>query len=94
MKTIVEGNKELLEDYKYFECKRCGWVGKANKYEYTIIPADYYQTYRVVDCPVCNNRCYEIDNVDRLEEIKNIEKLKTLDFLQWNGSQGKIGEFK
>jgi len=31
MKTIIKGNAELVKDYKYFECKKCGWVGKAEK---------------------------------------------------------------
>lgn len=34
MKTIIQGNADLAKDYKYFECKRCGWAGKAAKDEY------------------------------------------------------------
>ena len=93
MKTIVEGNKDKLKEYKYFECKRCGWVGKADKTEYSHEEFQLKSYYKVA-CPTCGDICYSIQNKDRLEEIKNIEKLKTLDFLQWNGSQGKIGEFK
>ena len=28
MKTIIKGDAELVKDYKYFECKKCGWAGK------------------------------------------------------------------
>ena len=35
MKTIVAGNIDILKGYKYFECKKCGWVEKADKNEYS-----------------------------------------------------------
>ena len=34
MKTLKEGNKEALKEYKYFKCRKCGWIGKAEKSEY------------------------------------------------------------
>lgn len=33
MKTIIQGNADLAKDYKYFECKRCGWAGLARRRE-------------------------------------------------------------
>jgi uncharacterized C2H2 Zn-finger protein len=35
MKTIIAGDRDTLKGYKYFECKKCGWVGKADKDEYS-----------------------------------------------------------
>lgn len=74
MKTIVAGNRDTLKGYKYFECKRCGWVGKADKDEYSTKELQLNYVYTVV-CPICNNLLYSIRDEDRLNEIKSIEKL-------------------
>lgn len=74
MKTIVAGNRDILKRYKYFECSDCGWVGKADKDEYSRGEAQLGYYYTVV-CPICNKLLYSINNEDRLNEIKNIEKL-------------------
>ena len=73
MKTIKYGNKELLKKYKYFECPKCGWIGKAEEKEYEC--EDYYNTqYYWVRCIVCNTRASEIVNKEKLTKVKEIER--------------------
>lgn len=74
MKTIVAGNIDILKGYKYFECKNCGWIGKADRDEYSTKELQLNYIYTIV-CPICNNLLYSIRDEDRLNEIKNIEKL-------------------
>ena len=73
MKTIKHGNRELLKKYKYFECSRCGWVGKAEEGEYQS-DTQYNTTYSWVKCPICLNRAGEIIDINTLEEIKKLEQ--------------------
>lgn len=71
MKTIIEGNKERLKAYKYFECNKCGWAGKADKEEYKFIDC-YQDAYYYVVCPCCNNEAHEV-SAKRRDELHGEE---------------------
>ena len=69
MNTIIQGNKERLKEYKYFECTQCGWAGRADKDEYR--KWDYYNaSYYYIPCPCCNNDANEVDKERKQELIK------------------------
>lgn len=47
MKTLKAGDLGVLKAYKYFKCRTCGWIGKADKDEYVYHDDDYpYVGYR------------------------------------------------
>lgn len=73
MKTIVQGNLEMLKKYKYFECKNCGWIGKAEEKEYKYCDdqreGDRWSSY----CPLCKRLMYSIEDRHKLEQIMLIE---------------------
>lgn len=71
MKTIIEGDKERLKEYKYFECHKCGWAGKADKDEYKYFDC-YQDAYHFVVCPCCNNEVREV-SAKRRDELRNHE---------------------
>lgn len=76
MKTIIQGNLEALKEYKYFECKTCGWIGKAEKSEYEYCgdqhEGDSWRSY----CPCCKHRMFSIEDRHRLEQIIAMEQRK------------------
>lgn len=72
MKTIVEGNFELLAAFKYFKCSCCGWIGKADKNEY-IHDYDRDEDYYSIKCPYCKKTVYSVENNHEIEEIRKIE---------------------
>lgn len=53
MKTIIQGNRELMKKTKYFYCNTCGWAGKADKDEYKEEEIPYQDFYYYVTCPCC-----------------------------------------
>lgn len=71
MKTIIEGDKERLKAYKYFECNKCGWAGKADKDEYKHYD-NYQDCHYYVICPCCNSEVREV-SVKRRDELRNHE---------------------
>ena len=73
MKTIIKGNAELVKDYKYFECKKCGWAGKAEKDEYEYHSDQREGDWARVKCPVCFNLAYDVQDDNRLSQLQSIE---------------------
>lgn len=66
MKTLKEGNKEVLKGYKYFKCRKCGWIGKAEKSEYQYQDGEYQTVgYYYCHCPCCSNDAYEVTTNDK-----------------------------
>ena len=65
MKTIIKGNPNVAKEIKYFKCKRCGWVGSAEKGEYKS-ETQYNETEYWVKCPCCK---YLADEVTDPAEI-------------------------
>lgn len=74
MKTIIQGNAERAKEYKYFECSKCGWIGKAEKGEYEYHSDQYQGDWCRVKCPTCHNVVYSIEKIDKIAEIKALEK--------------------
>ena len=66
MKTLKEGNIEVLKKYKYFKCRQCGWIGKAEKGEYSYhddgLP---YGGYYTCICSCCRSLVYEVKENDK-----------------------------
>lgn len=83
MKTIIQGNRDAVKEYKYFTCSRCGWSGKAEKGEYQSA-TQYNETSYWVRCPCCNYYCAnEITEAAVLARIKQEEaKLDKADYWQ------------
>lgn len=82
MKTLKEGNKEVLKEYKYFKCRKCGWIGKAEKGEYTYIPGEYiYPGYYICTCVCCNGDANEVKESD-----ENYKIIKELDMNEKQGN--------
>ena len=50
MKTIMQGNAERAKEYKYFECSKCGWIGKAEKGEYEYHSDQYQGSWCRIKC--------------------------------------------
>lgn len=73
MKTIIKGNAELAKDYKYFECKKCGWAGKADRNEYEYHDDQREGDWARVKCPVCFGLAYDVKDTNRLSQLQSIE---------------------
>lgn len=72
MRTIVDGSSDILNKVKYFKCNACGWIGAADKDEYTHETwrnEDYY----LINCPFCNGTVYAIESNREIDEIKKME---------------------
>ncbi len=70
MKTIIQGNKDVLKEFKYFQCIVCGWVGKAEKSEYECTGDNNFK----VECPCCSRDTYNVLDKEILETIKKQEQ--------------------
>ena len=68
MTTIIQGNKDLLKEYKYFQCPRCGWIGKAEKTEYKYCGNQIDGDAWKVSCLCCDNTAYDITDKHTLEK--------------------------
>lgn len=69
MTTIIEGNLEVAKEYKYFECLKCGWAGKADKTEYTYCGDQKEGDCWSIKCPCCGSKAYDIQQRNRLAQI-------------------------
>lgn len=58
MITIVQGDKDVLKDYRYFQCRICGWAGKAEKDEYNY--GDQREPDCWMKCPCCKGTAHEV----------------------------------
>lgn len=74
MTTIIQGNKELLKEYKYFKCSTCGWIGKANKDEYKYCGDQCEGDEWFVKCLCCGRRAYSVQNGKDIMAIKAKEE--------------------
>ena len=79
MKTIVSGNKDALKEYKYFECKRCGWAGKADKTEYTYCGDQREGDNWKVKCPCCAGAAHFVEGV-RLQFLRTLEQKNDINY--------------
>ena len=75
MKTLKVGDLGVLKAYKYFRCRTCGWIGKADKDEYIYHDDGYpYVGYYTCQCPYCNNFAYEVkENDAQYQMIKEMD---------------------
>lgn len=71
MTTIIQGNKEMLKEYKYFECGRCGWAGRADKDEYSFWD-NYQDAHYYMSCPCCHVNIREVGKERKKELMKMI----------------------
>lgn len=55
MKTIVAGSLDRLNQVLYFQCEHCGWIGRADKHEYTS-STQHNEPYYYVTCHVVKIR--------------------------------------
>ena len=72
MKTIKEGNYNLINKIFYFSCRNCGWIGLANLQECNV-EAHYNDTFYYVYCPYCAKRVNTVSY--NSEEYKEIDKM-------------------
>ena len=80
MKTIIQGDRDILKEYKYFKCNHCGWTGKAEKKEYKSY-TQYNVTDYFVNCLCCGRAAYEIKDRKVLEDVINMEnKISSEDY--------------
>lgn len=57
MKIIKQGESDLLQKIKRFECRYCKCIFEANNKEY-IDMSQYNNTYYVAECPCCKKKVY------------------------------------
>lgn len=81
MKTIIQGNADLAKDYKYFECKRCGWAGKAARDEYEYHSDQREGDWARVKCPVCFGLVYDVKDAHRLSQLRSLEQTNAKGYL-------------
>ena len=74
MKTILPGNKDLLKEYKYFYCNRCGWAGKAERKEYLYCGNQRDGDEWKVECPCCGAAAYTIQDKKKLAAVQAEEQ--------------------
>lgn len=84
MKTIIQGNAESAKEYKYFECKKCGWAGKASKDEYEYHSDQREGDWARIKCPVCHKLAYDVKDVHRLSQLQSIEQINAEGYLFFN----------
>lgn len=72
MVTIVQGNKNVLKDYRYFKCRICGWAGKAEKGEYNY--GDQREPECQMKCPCCKNTAHEVTAQSEIQFLMEKEK--------------------
>lgn len=53
MKILKEGNIDVINKVKRFECTNCGCIFEATKDEYKI-GSQYNTTYYTCECPFCH----------------------------------------
>lgn len=74
MKTIIQGNKDLLKEYKYFYCDRCTWTGKAERKEYIYCGNQIEGDEWKVECPCCGAVAYSIQDKKKLAVVQAEER--------------------
>nr|DAD58779.1 MAG TPA: LysW [Caudoviricetes sp.] len=72
MVTIVQGNKDVLKDYRYFKCGTCGWAGKAEKGEYN--HGDQREPECWMKCPCCGRTAHEVISRSEIQLLMEKEK--------------------
>lgn len=72
MVTIVQGNKNVLKDYRYFKCRTCGWAGKAEKGEYNYGGQREPECW--MKCPCCKNTAHEVTAQSEIQLLMEKEK--------------------
>ena len=81
MKTIRAGDKDLLKEYKYFQCNYCGWIGKAEKDEYRYCGSQIDGDRWKVKCPCCSSAAYNIEDKRLLAAVQKEEaKMDNADY--------------
>ena len=73
MKTIRVGNPDVVKAYRYFECNKCDWAGKAEKGEYEeITQCNIVGIY--VNCPCCERQAGAITDRVKIEQLLKEER--------------------
>ena len=61
MEIIKQGNRDLLNKTKQFNCAACGCIFRATKYEYEYSGTQYNINYWRCKCPTCSSWTYVED---------------------------------
>lgn len=78
MKTIIQGNKDVIKRIKYFQCKTCGWAGSAEEGEYNHGPQ--WEPGCYVKCPCCKYTANEVTDPAVLHKLITQEKNHDLNY--------------